>query len=132
VTTLQHIYSKKAVDITWQIAPDAIFDGDREDLLEMLGNLLDNACKWCEASVCLTVANDKAITFIVEDDGPGCAEEDLVMLVQRGFRADESTPGSGLGLAITKDIAQSYDANLTFSRSTRLGGLCVTVSFPLH
>lgn len=132
VTTIQHIYNKKAVDITWHIAPDAMFDGDREDLLEMLGNLLDNACKWCERSVSLTVTSDKAITFIVEDDGPGCAEEELAMLVQRGFRADESTPGSGLGLAITNDIAQSYDANLTFSRSTRLGGLCVTVSFPLH
>lgn len=132
VTTLQHIYSKKAIDITWHIAPDAIFDGDREDLLEMLGNLLDNACKWCEHKVCLTVTSDKAITFIVEDDGPGCAEEELTMLVQRGFRADESTPGSGLGLAITNDIAQSYDASLTFSQSTHLGGLSVTVSFPMH
>lgn len=132
VTTLHRIYNKKEINITWDISPNATFDGDREDLLEMLGNLLDNACKWCKHHVSLTVVKNETITFIIEDDGPGCAEQELEMLVQRGFRADESTPGSGLGLAITKDIAQSYDASLTFSQSTRLGGLCVKVSFPLR
>jgi signal transduction histidine kinase len=130
--TLQQMYIQKAVNISWEISPNTTFYGDREDLLEMLGNLLDNACKWCKQNVLLTVNKDKAITFSIEDDGLGCAENTLELLVQRGFRADESTPGSGLGLAITNDIATSYGADLTFGRSTRLGGLLVEVRFPIR
>jgi signal transduction histidine kinase len=130
--TLQHMYIQKAVNISWEISPNTTFYGDREDLLEMLGNLLDNACKWCKQNVLLTVHQDKAITFTIEDDGPGCAENTLELLVQRGFRADESTPGSGLGLAITNAIATSYGADLTFGKSTRLGGLLVKVRFPIR
>lgn len=128
--TLQRIYIKKAVHITWEVSSNSTFYGDREDLLEMLGNLLDNACKWCKHTVFLTVNKNKGVTFTIEDDGPGCPEQKLKMLVQRGFRADESTPGSGLGLAITNDIVNSYGASLIFSKSARLGGLCVEVSFP--
>jgi signal transduction histidine kinase len=69
------------------------------------------------------------VVFIVEDDGPGCAESELNLLTRRGFRADESKPGSGLGLAIVYDIVSSYGANLTFGRSAALGGLRVEVRF---
>jgi signal transduction histidine kinase len=132
IATLKQIYVAKELEITWQIAPNAQFDGDREDLLEMLGNLLDNACKWCENKVLLTINQTKTIDFIIEDDGPGCEEHTLDTLIQRGFRADESKPGSGLGLAITHDIVHSYGATLVFASSKRLGGLHVTVSFPRH
>jgi signal transduction histidine kinase len=127
--TLRQMYADKAVNITWEISGNAQFHGDQEDLLEMLGNLLDNACKWCRRNVSLTVSGADSVVFIIEDDGPGCAESELNLLPRRGFRADESKPGSGLGLAIVYDIVSSYGADLTFGRSAALGGLRVEVRF---
>ena len=132
VHTLRLLYSSKAFNIIWEIAPETQFFGDQEDLLEMLGNLLDNACKWCRNNVSLTVtdaASAKAVTFVVEDDGPGCAIDELDMLTRRGFRADESKPGSGLGLAIAHDIMESYGGYLVFGRSAALSGLRVEARF---
>lgn len=72
----------------------AAFEGDREDILELLGNLLDNACKWCRSRVSLDVSTGGGLVLVVEDDGPGCSDEQLDELTRRGFRADESKPGS--------------------------------------
>lgn len=130
--TLRLMYADKAVNITWEVSENSQFNGDQEDLLEMLGNLLDNACKWCRRNVSLTVSGADAPVFIVEDDGPGCAESELNLLTRRGFRADESKPGSGLGLAIVYDIVSSYGASLTFGRSAALGGLHTEVRFNPH
>lgn len=127
--TLKQIYTIKAVNIKCIIADDAAFNGDREDLLEMLGNLLDNACKWCRSTVLLSVTGKIDTLFVIEDDGAGCAEHVLNSLTGRGFRADESQPGSGLGLAIVYDIVDSYGASLSFSKSDALGGLRVAVQF---
>ena len=132
IITLKKIYIAKAINIEHNIAPDALFYGDREDLLEILGNLLDNACKWCKSKVFITVTKQDALVFCIEDDGSGCSEDLLKKLIQRGFRADESKPGSGLGLAIANDIVNSYQANLTFAQSKQLGGLRVEVRFPLN
>jgi len=127
--TLRLIYAEKEVNIVWEMSEATQFYGDQEDLLEMLGNLLDNACKWCTKNVHLQVSGGKAPCFVIEDDGPGCAESVLYQLTRRGFRADESKPGSGLGLAIAHDIASSYGANLSFGKSAALGGLSVKVEF---
>lgn len=127
VHTLRLLYQNKAVNITWEVSSSSKFWGDQEDLLEMLGNLLDNACKWCEGRVSLSATGDGAVTFVVEDDGPGCQVSALDELVRRGFRADESKPGSGLGLAIVHDIVESYGGTLIFGRSPVLGGLRVEV-----
>ncbi len=127
--TLKQIYIAKKVNIKLEIATNASFNGDREDLLEMLGNLLDNACKWCASRVSLTVTGKDGAVFVVEDDGPGCAEHAFNSLTRRGFRADESQAGSGLGLAIVYDIVDSYGANLSFSKSVALGGLRVEIRF---
>lgn len=128
--TLKVLHADKTPAINARIAEDARFLGDREDLLELLGNLLDNACKWCRGQVSLTVTNGDGCGFVVEDDGPGCATAELEALTQRGFRADESIPGSGLGLAIVKDIVESYGGTLRFGRSAILGGLQVQVRLP--
>lgn len=126
--TLQRIYQDKALNIDWHLAEDVRFNGDREDLLELLGNLLDNACKWCQQRVVLDISmTNKGLRLLVEDDGPGCDDADLSFLSQRGFRADESRPGSGLGLAIVDDIVESYAGSLSFQRSEKWGGLQVTV-----
>lgn len=127
--SLRQIYADKQVNITWEMTEETQFYGDQEDLLEMLGNLLDNACKWCAKNVRLQVSGGEIPCFLIEDDGPGCAESELTQLTRRGFRADESKPGSGLGLAIAYDIATSYGANLSFGKSAALGGLSVKVQF---
>lgn len=129
VNTLRQLYVAKSVNITWEIAANAKFIGDKEDLLEMLGNLLDNACKWCRGRVSLTVTSDRVVSFIIEDDGPGRLETELDVLTRRGFRFDESKPGSGLGLAIVSDIVDSYSGSLMFGRSAALGGLRVEAKF---
>jgi len=128
--TLGVLHAKKAPRIEWSVTPEAAFAGDREDLLELLGNLLDNACHWCRGTVRLDAAQDEGLRLVVEDDGPGCAQADLEALAQRGFRADESRPGSGLGLAIARDIVETYGGTLSFGRSPDLGGLRVEVHFP--
>jgi signal transduction histidine kinase len=115
-------------DFSWEIAPNAHFVGDREDLLELLGNLLDNAGKWSLHEVRLTVSDGEGVHFVVEDDGPGYDGE-LNALTARGYRADESQPGSGLGLAIVRDIVESYGGTLNLGRSDTLGGLKAEVVF---
>lgn len=132
VQTLRLMHAGKNPDISWSVAERVQFIGDQEDLLELLGNLLDNACKWCKSTVRLSVRadNDNAIVFTVEDDGPGCASETLDALTRRGFRADESQPGAGLGLAIARDIAESYEGSISFERSADMNGLLVEVWLP--
>jgi signal transduction histidine kinase len=128
--TLGVLYADKAPAIDWSVAPGARFAGDREDLLELLGNLLDNACKWCRGKVVFRAgAADGGLAFTVEDDGPGCEPAQLEALTRRGFRADESTPGSGLGLAIVRDIVEGYGGHLSFGRAA-LGGLRVEIELP--
>lgn len=128
--TLQLLYRDKSPIIDWEIEPGLLFIGDREDLLEMLGNLLENACKWCRKRVNINVYQNQYCHFVVEDDGNGCDENELSQLPQRGYRADESVPGSGLGLAIVSDIVDSYSGEMLFSRSS-MGGLKIEVRLPL-
>jgi len=128
--TLKVLHADKSPALSWNVADGVTFVGDREDLLELLGNLLDNACKFCRGKVSLSVTNGDCTTFVVEDDGPGCAPEEMDILTRRGFRSDETKSGSGLGLAIVSDIVEGYGGTLSFSRSAQLGGLSVTVRVP--
>lgn len=118
-------------------APDAVFAGEREDLIEMLGNLAENACAWARRAVRLTVrqaARDAAgggarLIAIVEDDGPGIPEPARAAALARGARLDESAPGSGLGLAIARDLAALYGGTLALGESG-LGGLKAELDLP--
>ena len=127
VDTLKRIYQDKELKISWRVDKQLRFHGDREDLLELLGNILDNACKWCESRIELEIYRDEGIYICVKDDGLGCHGDDLSALTQRGFRADEATPGSGLGLAIVFDIVESYEGTMHFSESQKWGGLQVDI-----
>jgi len=98
----------------------------RDDLTELLGNLMDNASKWARDQVWISVEQDDGVSILIEDDGPGVPDSELTSLVKRGVRLDEQTAGSGLGLAIARDILDAYDGRLSFSRS-KLGGLAVSV-----
>lgn len=125
VATLQKIYSEKTVAFAWQHDGQARVMIDREDMLELLGNVLDNAFKWCRRQVQLYISVDESIEIVVEDDGPGSQASELATLLQRGMRMDESKPGSGLGLAIVQDIVQHYHGQITLTHSGHLGGLRV-------
>jgi signal transduction histidine kinase len=135
---LERIYREKDLAFTIDCAPNTRFQGEKQDLEEILGNLLDNAAKWASAKVRLTAtvvaeSTEKTakpmVVIRVEDDGPGLTDEQLAEPVKRGRRLDESKPGSGLGQSIVADLAHSYRGKLALSRSG-LGGLCVTVTLP--
>jgi signal transduction histidine kinase len=131
VQVLQGMYRDKRLEFLLSDLPATALALDREDMLELLGNLLDNACKWSRRRVALGIDIGDGIHLQVEDDGPGVAEPDLQQLGARGVRIDEQLPGHGLGLAIVQDIVRLYDGSLDFSRSHRLGGLCVRVHLPV-
>lgn len=133
VAGLQKVHHTKAPAIDLTVDPQASMRGDSGDFLELAGNLVDNACKWCAARVRVTVAvADKSsggMRLTVADDGPGIPADATEALLQRGTRLDESTPGHGIGLAIVKDIAHSYGGELTIAESD-LGGAEITVTIP--
>jgi len=134
---LERIYRDKGVAIAVECPDGAKFQGEKQDLEEMLGNLLDNACKWSKGRVYLTVAAPEApartgsrrLAVTVEDDGPGLSDEQRSKIGKRGMRLDESKPGTGLGLSIVADLAQSYRGHLQLSMSPH-GGLAVTLDLP--
>ena len=127
IETLAAIYREKNLAMDIRLADDIHLAADREDMLELLGNLLDNACRWARHKVRLTVEAGNGLTIAVEDDGPGASPENLQRLTERGTRLDEATDSHGLGLAIARDIAASYGGTLTLERSPDLGGLQVRV-----
>jgi len=130
VNTLLTIYNDKSLKIAQDIPEEATCAMEREDLHELLGNLLDNACKWAKQQIFIRVEDNHCLCFVVEDDGPGCQENQLASLSNRGVRLDEQVSGYGLGLSIVKDIINSYEGTINFDQSTALGGLRVTVNIP--
>ncbi|MBI3772144.1 MAG: GHKL domain-containing protein [Gammaproteobacteria bacterium] len=130
VDMMQKIYSERGLKIDLYFPEHFVFNGDREDMMELFGNLIDNACKWARGRVRLTIENQSGLVLTVEDDGPGCAPEYREQLSVRGMRVDESTTGHGLGLSIVRDIVEYYGGTLTFSQSTELGGFAVSVTLP--
>ena len=132
VRVMQRVHAARALRIEAAGVPDTLaFAGEEQDLQEMLGNLLDNACKWARTTVRIsaTGAADR-LCVAVEDDGPGIAESARAAVLTRGVRMDETVPGSGLGLAIVNELAQLYGGQLQL-QSSALGGLRVTLSLPM-
>jgi signal transduction histidine kinase len=130
VEAMRKLHRDGNLDIACRIDPAIRFHGDREDLLALVGNLLDNACKWARSRVVISARSGNGLSLAVDDDGPGCSPDDIAKLAQRGVRMDETTAGHGLGLAIAKGIAASYGAELRFGRSEELGGFHVAATFP--
>lgn len=130
--TLRKLYPDRKLDLVCRVEPGMQFHGDREDLLELCGNLLDNACKWARSRVLVSVRDEDGMVLMVEDDGPGCSPEDLNQITRRGVRMDEATEGHGLGLAIASSIASSYGAEMRLDCSHELGGFRATVTFPAN
>lgn len=125
---LRKIYHGKNLEMACDIPKGLNIAIDREDFLELAGNLLDNACKWAEHRVSFKIEETPGfIQMRVEDDGPGVPPEALTGLADRGARLDESSKGHGLGLAIARDIVTQYAGEITFGKSTHLGGFQVTI-----
>jgi len=121
--------SDKVFDL--DLEPDLVVALDAQDLEEILGNLLENAFKWCRTQVRLTVASDTAeVRISVEDDGPGIAASLRADALKGGARLDTSVPGTGLGLSITNDLVQAYGGSVELFRSGDLGGLGVRIRLP--
>jgi len=128
--TLLRLYAERGVTIDAVVAADHAFRGQREDLDEMLGNLVDNACKWARTRVAIaSSARDGRVVVTVDDDGPGLEASMRQAVLQRGVRADEAAPGSGLGLAIVRDIAELYGGSIALDASP-LGGLRAKLTLP--
>jgi two-component system sensor histidine kinase PhoQ len=129
---MRKVYRDKHPQITVSVAADARFRGDRGDFMELAGNLLDNACKWCRSKVDVQVTRAApdggrtGIVMTVADDGEGIPPDAGDLLLERGMRLDESAPGHGIGLAVVKDIAASYGGDVRIGRAG-LGGAELTV-----
>ncbi|MEZ5853940.1 MAG: ATP-binding protein [Hyphomicrobiaceae bacterium] len=134
---LERIYQDRRLDIVVDCPADLRFQGEKQDLEEMLGNLADNACKWAKSAVRVEVRSREGaktgeaqrLIVAVDDDGPGLTPEQRAQGIKRGRRLDESKPGSGLGHSIVADLAQTYQGTFTLEAS-ELGGLSARLELP--
>lgn len=131
LASLDKVYWDKGVATDNRVDVGLQFRGDEADLFEVLGNLMDNAYKWCGGRVRVEGRRDgHGLVLIVHDDGPGIAADCVDRIVQRGVRADEAIPGHGIGLAVVADIVEAYQGRMRFG-SSPWGGAAVTVEFAL-
>lgn len=131
VRLMMRVHAERELSILVTDCPGMLaFRGEAQDLQEMVGNLLDNACKWATAKVELrAIGSGGDVTVIIDDDGPGLPTEVRHAVFERGVRADEQMPGSGLGLAIVRDLAQLYGGDVELEASP-LGGLRARLRLP--
>jgi signal transduction histidine kinase len=150
--TMEKLYRARDIAIAIDVPEHAFFRGEQQDLEEMLGNLVDNGCKWAQSRVAIEVVAAQAnaevergqrgtkpdaadrgekprLRIIVDDDGPGLSPEEREQVARRGQRLDESKPGSGLGLSIVVELAALYDGALTFGTAP-IGGLRAELALP--
>lgn len=133
VRTLGKVYADRRIEFHIEVAEDCSYPVDDGDLTELLGNLMDNACKWARSSVRVSAALDQAggLELVVEDDGPGMAAEHVEALLTRGGRADPDVPGQGIGLAVVVEmVREAHGGTFEVSRSAALGGACVAARLP--
>jgi signal transduction histidine kinase len=124
------VYADRRLTISADVPAGLYFAGERQDLEEMLGNLIDNACKWTTQRVDITAAADNGhLSLRIADDGPGMGSEEAEAAKARGVRFDEAKPGSGLGLSIVEDLVQLYDGKLSFA-ANEPRGLVAALTLP--
>jgi signal transduction histidine kinase len=133
VRTLLRLHAERGLVIEARVPAELAVQAEREDLDEMLGNLLDNACKWARSRVTLVASaaaiGEPAVLIQVDDDGPGLDPALRISVLQRGVRADEASPGSGLGLAIVRELAELYGGDVRLERSPE-GGVRASLRLP--
>ncbi|MCF7983038.1 MAG: sensor histidine kinase [Thiohalocapsa sp.] len=130
---LLRMYAGKALSIDCRFDPRRPLNADREDMLELFGTLLDNACKWADGEVrCRMSESAGGVIISIEDDGPGCPEAEIAAIGTRGARLDERVAGHGLGLSIAREIVDLYQGTLSLGQSRALGGFEALVELPLR
>lgn len=130
IRTLGLVHRERGVELTAEVPDGLVFRGESQDLDEMLGNVMDNACKWAARRVRVAARRDGDMVVVtVEDDGPGLPPEARAEVFDRGRRLDESTAGTGLGLSIVRDLAELYGGSVTLGEAS-LGGLRVELRLP--
>jgi signal transduction histidine kinase len=135
--TMEKIHHDRGIVIDLHAAEDARFRGERPDLEEMIGNLVDNACKWAQSRVAIEVLSEaggagnerRSVRITVDDDGPGLSPSQRAQVARRGRRLDETKPGSGLGLSIVLELAGLYGGELTLGTAP-IGGLRAQLALP--
>ena len=129
LSTLGMIHGE-GLELSQRVPPGLLLPWDREDLLELLGNLLDNACKWADSEVQLSIEeHSECYLLVIDDDGPGIPASDRQQVLERGSRLDEQVDGHGLGLGIVRDIVEVWSGQMTLQDSP-LGGLRVSIELP--
>ena len=129
--TLARLYVGRDLQFAIDVAPDHLFRGEQQDLEEMLGNLMENACKWAQRRIAVTSRRDAGrLTMVIEDDGPGLPAEQQGSALAPGARFDEKVPGTGLGLAIVRDLVSLYGGSIALGSSGLLGGLRAELTLP--
>jgi len=130
ISTLAKIYHDKKLAFTVDVDPKAVFKGDEADLMEILGNVLDNACKAAKHKVSINIVIfGQRLTIEIADDGDGIAVSQRHVILSRGGRADTYQAGHGIGLAIVNDLVNSYHGQLTITNSAKLNGAAFTIIF---
>jgi signal transduction histidine kinase len=140
IAVIKQIYSYRDLKINYRIDEQITNFGDREDMLELLGNLLDNAGKWANSEIGITILScnkgenteSENIHIIIEDDGKSIDDSQLASLTQRGTRLDESVDGHGLGLSIVNDIVKLYAGTIKLEHSEKLGGLKINIHIDVN
>ncbi|NQE64520.1 ATP-binding protein [Caulobacter sp. RHG1] len=133
--TLERIFQDKSdgqgIEIDWRCPEDLAFQGEKQDFMELAGNLMENAGKWCRGKIRVEAApqGEARMLLTVDDDGPGLTPEERSQALKRGQRLDEKAPGSGLGLSIVDELARAYRGSVQLGESP-LGGLRVTLDLP--
>jgi signal transduction histidine kinase len=129
--TLEKIFAATVSEVEWRCPPDIAFLGERQDLMEIAGNVMENACKWARSYVQVAAepAAPRHFVLTVEDDGPGLDPDKRHEVLRRGARLDEQIPGSGLGLSIVDELVRAYGGALELSDSA-LGGLKLVIRLP--
>ena len=129
--TMERIFHAPDAEIDWRAPDELCFNGERQDLLEIAGNVMENACKWRSRRVRVTAdaISDQVLRITVEDDGAGLPAGRRDEVLKRGARLDESAPGSGLGLSIVDELVRAYGGSMTLGESS-LGGLEVKLLLP--
>jgi len=126
---LNKVYQRKGISLSLDVSPEITFVGDQNDFMEVMGNVLDNACKYCLEFVEISARQtDSCLLLVVEDDGPGIPESKREIIFLRGQRADTLRPGQGLGLAVARDILEQYAGDIEAGTSA-LGGARMKVLF---
>ena len=130
IDALNKVHPDKSVASSVEIVQELQFRGDESDLTEILGNVLDNAFKWCRKTVRASASFEGGrLRLCIEDDGPGISEPDSAEVLLRGARADASVPGHGIGLAVVREIVEAYDGGIEIGKST-LGGALIELNLP--